>query len=231
MNILTPTILNLVLFSEESSYTDMYKITNEYYKKFRNVKTVYYCFSPSINNDYSFDKDKNILYIKGSETYIPGILDKTIKAFQFYADYKCDYVIRTNISTTVRFDLLGEELMKTPIEYGAGLVLPMDWKKELSSYIYASGTCIIFSKKTFLKLLEKKDLLDKESIDDVSIGILMNKELGVKALPVATDKFEFVESDHLYSIDFGKTIYYRNRNDSRDDDIKNMKYIVAKLLK
>lgn len=71
-------ILHLVLYSDDIYYNQMYDITSKYYSKFKNVKTVYYKFSNQtlLNND--------ILTIEGTETYLPGILDKTIKAFNYF---------------------------------------------------------------------------------------------------------------------------------------------------
>ena len=68
-------ILHLVLYSDEDYYNKMYEITRKYYKKFNNVKTIYYKFSSSIEDNYKLEDD--ILLIKGNESYIPGVLDKT----------------------------------------------------------------------------------------------------------------------------------------------------------
>ena len=80
---MTLNILHLVLFSHDSGLYDvMYHITRKYYHTFENIKTVYYCFDENITDNYSLIDD--ILYIKGTEGYIPNILDKTIKAFQYF---------------------------------------------------------------------------------------------------------------------------------------------------
>ena len=70
-------------------------ITRKYYSKFSNVKTIYYKFNEDLINEYDLKDD--ILIIQGKESFIPGILDKTIKAFQYIVDnYTFDYVIRSN---------------------------------------------------------------------------------------------------------------------------------------
>ena len=71
---------------------------NDKSKKFKNYKNFY----PAI----FYDKNKDILYIYGKETYIPGILDKTIQAFDIIHNkmkIPYDFIFRTNISTFVHF--------------------------------------------------------------------------------------------------------------------------------
>ena len=82
-------ILNLVLYSDDIHYTQMYEITRKYYSTFPYVNTIYYKFSSEITDDYLLQGD--ILLIKGTETLVPGVLDKTIKAFKFCLDY-CSFL-------------------------------------------------------------------------------------------------------------------------------------------
>ena len=107
--------VNLVLYSEDREYDKMKEITEVYYDKFENVKTIYYKFDDKINDEYKMEG--NLLKIKGKETYVPGILEKTIKSMEYVANDQYDYLVRSNISTIVNFKLLDEELIKTPIEY------------------------------------------------------------------------------------------------------------------
>ena len=74
-------IINLVLYSNDNEYEKMYDLTKKYYSKFTNVKTIYYSFDENIIHEYELNDD--ILRIKGKETYIPGILEKTINAFKY----------------------------------------------------------------------------------------------------------------------------------------------------
>lgn len=231
--------VNLVLYSNNEDYDKMYELTNKYYSKFSNVKTIYYKFDENIVNDYELRK--NILHIKGKETYIPGILDKTIKAFQYIIDnnYNFDYVIRSNISTIVDFNLLTQYLQETPIQFGGGLKNRITSDKnhpELENLIFASGTSIILSKSTLKDLLNKKLHVRNDLIDDVSIGVLMRDHLqNIEQHYIPENRFIFISDENgerskiLDIIKDNSYIFYRNRQPNRKTDIKQMEIIIEYL--
>jgi hypothetical protein len=233
-------IINLVLYSNNEEYDEMYKLTRDYYKKFNNVTTIYYKYND--NNTVEYELVDDVLNIKGTETYVPGILDKTIKAFQFINNnYKFDYIVRSNISTIINFDLLCQQLETNPIEYGGG-------KGNILSYIdipagitdntyfgteYAAGTSIIISKNIVNEIVHNKDKLVYNIIDDVSIGILINKDLNhIKKSYINESHYIFVpnvnnNSAELIELIKNKNyIFYRNRQNDRKIDISQMKIII-----
>ena len=233
-------IINLVLYSNDKEYDTMYDITKKYYSKFSNVKTIYYKFNQDLTNNYELKDD--ILHIKGNETYIPGILDKTIKAFQYIENnYHFEYVIRSNISTIVDFDLLTEYLQGIPIQYGGGLKNMISGDKnhpDLEKLIYASGTSIIFSKSTLKEFLNKKQHIREDLIDDVSIGVLMRDHLYyVQQHYIPENRFIFIpdeNGDRSKIIDVIRDksyIFYRNRQPDRKTDVKQMEIIIEYLTK
>jgi len=235
----TLSIVNLVLYSKNADYDEMYNITRKYYSRFHNVKTIYYRFNPDIKSDYELIDD--VLNIKGEETYVPGILDKTIKAFEYVnKNYTFDYLVRSNISTIIEFDLLCEELQKTPIQYGAGTKMVLNWLDEASGIVdktyfgtvYGSGTSIILSKNTLSKVLGNKKFIHYNLIDDVSIGVLFDEQIkDVKKSFTDIRYFYSVpdvngDPDKLLALIKDKPyIYYRNRQSSRKIDIEQMKII------
>lgn len=233
-------ILNLVLYSDDKDYNDMYEITREYYKKFKNVRTIYYKFS-GLTDGSTYLKD-DILYITGTETYVPGILDKTIKAFTYFQNKNdnYDYVIRTNISTIVNFDLLLKELKNNSISYGGGLINNFNWEYYYTNKIldasyqgtvYASGTAIIMSWDFFIKFLSKKEYIDYRIIDDVAIGILIKQHFP-NIIPFDIGHFVFVDNydENIIKSQLNNTIFYRNRTENRSNDVITMKKITAFLL-
>jgi hypothetical protein len=232
-------IINLVLYSNNEEYDEMYKLTKNYYKKFNNVTTIYYKFNDNNTEEYELVDD--ILNIKGTETYVPGILDKTIKAFQYVNNnYKFDYIIRSNISTIINFDLLCQQLETNPIEYGGKkLVL---WIINIPDGIidttyfgteYAAGTSIILSKNTVNEIINNKDKLLYNIIDDVSLKLLIDKELNhIKQNYISESQYFFVpnlNSNSAEIIELIKNknyIFYRNRQHDRKIDLSQMRIII-----
>lgn len=235
----TISIVNLVLYSKSDEYDEMYKITRKYYSRFSNVKTIYYRFNPDIHSEYELIDD--VLNIKGKETYVPGILDKTVKAFEYAnKNFTFDYLVRSNISTIIEFDLLCEELQKTPIQYGAGTKMVLNWldtpsgivDKTYFGTVYGSGTSIILSKNTLANFLGNKTFLHYNLIDDVAIGVLFDEKIPDIKKTFTDIRFFFSvpdvqgDPDKLLALIKDKPyIYYRNRQSSRKIDISQMKII------
>ena len=233
-------IINLVLYSNDTEYDKMYYLTKKYYSRFSNVKTIYYKFVERLANDYKLTDD--ILLIKGTETYIPGILDKTVKAFQYIdKHYEFDYMIRSNISTIIDFDLLTEYLQDHPIQYGGGLKNIITGDKnhpDLEKLIYASGTSIVFSKNTLKEFLNKKQHIREDLIDDVSIGVLMRDHLQyLQQHYIPENRFIFIPDENgdkskiVDIIKHKEYVFYRNRQDDRKIDTKQMEIIIDYLSK
>jgi hypothetical protein len=220
------TFLQLVLYSDDPSYNCMYNVTSEYYKQFTNVKTVYYAFSEHINDEYEFIND--ILYIKGKETYVPGITEKTIKSIEYFKDYPFDYLVRSNISTIVNFDVLNKNLRKKRIEYG-GSLNNLQWIDTASGImdetyfgtVYVSGISIVLSKKAVNELLINKKYLNYNVIDDVCIGLLFKEHTHI--VPKETG---IVSTNGIFH---KNTTFYRNRTENRESDCIQMKKIIDKI--
>lgn len=226
-------VLNLVLFSHNSYYDKMYSLTSHYYQKIPNLTTIYYIFNPDIQSDYLLEND--ILHIKGKETYVPGILTKTIRAFEYaltMGDF--DYIVRTNISTVVNFSRLMEYLENNPTNH-AGIRNRLEGTDKKAGIIdsryfnteYASGTCIIYTKDLLQKIINARDKLDYSIIDDVALGLLV-KSLGEKI--VCMRNFYAIVKDRntleKISKDF---IIFRNRSANRRLDVTNIEKLIQAL--
>jgi hypothetical protein len=241
-------ILNLVLYSSDNggAYDKMKTTTENFYKKFANVKTVYYRYAPDLDKD--IELRDNVLYVKGDESYIPGILQKTLETFEFFRNDldKYDYVVRSNVSTIIRFDILSDDLKKNPVDYGCAVCWGADkvegHEKLDHNYVFSSGTSIILSSKTVKHIINNKDQIDKTIIDDVSIGKFISEkmpELKMKPVlrSVENNGFNFVpnynsDEDKLHDlIKNNKIIFFRNNNDDRELDAKQMGIIADFLMK
>jgi hypothetical protein len=227
-------IINLVLYSNNNEYDEMYKLTRKFYKKFKNVITIYYKFNENNKEEYELNDD--ILNIKGKETFIPGILDKTIKAFKYiYNNYKFDYIVRSNISTIINFDLLTNYLENNKFDYGGGLKMIVHSIEKTYGVVdktyfgkeYASGTSIIVSKEMTGKIINNQNKINYTVIDDVAFGILINENK--KFIP--KDFFMMVsnynnQNDLINEIKNKNYIFYRNRQNDRKKDLIQIKTII-----
>lgn len=230
--------VNLVLYSKDEDYEKMYKLTRDYYKTFKHVKTIYYKYNEDISSDFTLKGD--ILDIKGKETYVPGILEKTLRAFNIVSTNEFDYLVRSNISTIVNFDLLADYLSENPIGYGGGLKNVLHQLDESAGIVddkyfgteYASGTSIILSKNTLTDVLKFKDDFKKTFIDDVAIGIFVDENLDITPKYVPISRFISIPNENGNAskiIDLIKDknyIFYRNRQPDRKTDVAQMKVIL-----
>lgn len=246
-------ILNLVLFSDDKYYQEMYEITSVYNKKFENTKTIYYKFSSNINNDYELIND--VLHIKSdTDTFIPGILNKTVLALEYADRYlnvdEYDYIIRSNISTIIDYEELFQELLKNPVKfYGGGCVHNLQVfgygivDKTWFGTPFASGTSIIMTKQCLKFIINHKDKLRYDIIDDVAIGILM-REYAKDVVAKSINSLYFMPlyiKDNIFYYDIlkkniydNKYIFYRNKvfdesSSDRTIDLFQMKHIIKTL--
>jgi hypothetical protein len=218
----------------------MYRVTNEYYKKFNNVTTIYYAFKPDLNCETEIID--NILYIRGKEGYLPGILEKTVKAFKYVATHFNDYnyIIRTNASTIVNFNLLTKKLTSSPIDYGASYLLQIGRNyrdpdcgivdDRYEGVIYASGTGIIFSRNVFMKMIQKIDMINYGVIDDVAIGQLMQIHFpDIKLVNFMPFYGIIKKKEDMNKLNYNEMIFYRNKSMDRMEDVDNMNIIVNRI--
>ena len=250
-------ILHLILYSnisdginnEDIIYEKMKNIQEQYYNIYEpNVKTYYIKYNKNDDN-HEYVLQGNILHINGDESNIPGILDKTIKSLEYFKNIKYDYLVRSNISTIINFENLICELHKNPINfYGGGTLIDLQWKgngindETFFGTLFAQGTSIILTNEAANFLLENKDLLKYDIVDDVSIGIFM-KENRKDFLPEEIDKKYYVIMPcFLYQIDNKyenikshyenrNIIFYRNKHiNDRNLDFMQMNILISLLL-
>ena len=232
--------LNIVLYSnsnQNNHYDSMKKMTSLYYKSFgEKVKTLYVRYD-ELNNGKQIQQINDDLIINGKESYIPGILNKTLDTFDYIIsenmldDY--DYCIRTNISTIVNYDVLEAELSNNPIEYyGGGRAMVLNWKAcgmEDESWfgtVFVQGTSIILSKEAVKLMYSQKDKFHTEFIDDVAFAIFAKEHMPSSYPPQMIKNGLFkdiphcIDNDNKHNIERVKkaislsknnTAFYRNK--------------------
>lgn len=235
--------LNLVLFSTDHSYGDMKDVSSKYYSTLKNVRTIYYRFDADIQSDYEL-RD-NVLLIRGHETLIPGILDKTIKVLEYAVKNKlideCDYILRTNVSTIVNFANLEREMLHVPF-YGGVYAPTLQWLDPKYGIVddkwfgtqFVTGSGIIFSKDAVRYMLKNKNLLENTIIDDVAFGIFFARYL--KTAPVVFDRklwHVWYEHENISKNDLDTKVFFRCRDKhgaNRELDVQHLKQIVDMLV-
>lgn len=181
-------LLNIIICSdcEKEMYSEMFKCLKTLYQIYSNhsivkVKTIFIRYNENINESYI---DDGVLYMKGVENMIPGILNKTLDCFQYFEKelHEYDYIIRTNLSTIIDFHLLAKQLKETPIKFfGGGSKKTLSWlgggivDSTWYGTDYIEGTCLIFTNDSIKYILSKRDCFRTDIIDDVSFGIFMRE--------------------------------------------------------
>jgi hypothetical protein len=179
-------ILNLVLYNETEAYKVMHKAHSTFCSVFDNVDTFYLTSNPDQTENVRVDG--NFISVQGSESIVPGLLQKTISAAIALKDKikNYDFVLRTNISTLVNFRLLKKlQISPDTSHYFGAKVLSLGWLDIPSGIVdykyfgttFVTGSCVFFSNNTFRRILDSVYHLDYSIIDDVAIGILVRDHL------------------------------------------------------
>lgn len=217
-----------------------------HYKKYDTVTTYFYTMMEDLEEDYKIIDD--IIYIKGKECYVPSLLIKTIKTFELFEKDDYDYIVRTNVSTIINYEELIKELIQTPIKfYGGGLSMNLQWTADYAGITddtwfgttFITGTSIIFSKEAFRFLLNNKDKIRLDIIDDVSLGIFFKEHAPTYrvqtlpqskyyTVPIYITPPDMIDINRMkYDINTNKYIFYRNRcYNNREIDLIQMKFII-----
>ena len=222
-------LIMLVLANEtnDNHYNDF---INEYWIKFINYVNhnfpnikIFLLFGEkptNINIDNS-----NILISNTKECLIPGILKKTIYAFEYCnTTYNYKHILRTNISTFFILDkliLMNYNLSDIRL-YGG-----------LSFWWGIGGSGIWLSNDVITYIILNKDKLNYRKIDDVAIGNLLKNKFNKTNLPVfimdRTKSQNNYKNKELCIKKIIKENHYNIRlkqiHTNRSNDIKMVKYL------
>ena len=205
-------VLFLAIYNETPHYIQMYRSHVNYLNylkhKFNNNNPTYYfvIFKDLGNKEYLVDDKNYMLYINGRETFVPGILDKTIKALDVIHNklkLEYDFIFRTNISTFIHFENTFSYLKnfadpKKEMFY-IGPLLRLQWldracgifDKRYWGTAYCAGTCIMMSYALVENIIINREKIHYNIIDDVSIGHYVSQVENVKKINIGTSRFSF----------------------------------------
>ena len=84
-----------------------------------NIKSYFIKYKKNLHDDIYLDENDNTIYIKGVENFIPGVLDKSIKAIEYCLhNFKFDYLLRTNMSSFIILNKLYNYCINNSIDCG-----------------------------------------------------------------------------------------------------------------
>jgi hypothetical protein len=237
----------LIIYSDNEDYKKMMQMQRTYLNRFKNEEVTFYF--TQMNNEQTTDLEiiDDFIFVKGEECFL-NILKKTVTSMKYIIqNQNIDFLIRTNISTIINIKNLKEFLVNVPKEnyYGSGIYLTLLNLAEpygvvdnsLFGTTFGQGTCIILSKDIVQDICDNSDKLRYDIIDDLSIGVYLNKAKPdiINNSSVYKPSMFNSELQNFKNIS-NNYIIYRNRafacskNETRNDDVSNMKYITQILL-
>jgi hypothetical protein len=163
----------------------------------------------TLDQDYQFDNENNILWIKVADDY-NSLPKKVIRAYEaIYNTFQFQYIFKTDddqiLVNTSFFDTIKKliESMIPKTHYGGYIV---DVKRpylsqyskihpELPTHLplfvtkYCSGRFYFLSKSVVSSLINKREMIEKEYLEDYAIGYHMEEQFKTNMLKILTNKY------------------------------------------
>lgn len=189
-------VIILIIASNGDGYSELTECWRKYMNRFSGVRSFFVYSDPTIQMDMHVTND-TIIH-RSSESIAPGILYKTIAAFSVCNTFfKCDYIVRTNLSSFIHIPRLltflntqrltgyagghFNHLPDHPSKYNEHKIVNRYMGIELNSrFIFLHGACFILSSDVITNLLllvtNKPDLIKLIEMagDDVAISLMLN---------------------------------------------------------
>ena len=228
-------ILLLVIFSNSDIYNKMLEIQREYIHTNNQIDSYFITFNENQTEEIIVDKD--IVYVKGRETYT-NILYKTIQSLDYLLhtiNIQYDYIVRSNISTIIHLNNLLQYISLLPKldVYTGGTLETHRWllqtyeisenkqcdRNKYYGLQYFQGTSIIMSSDVIHKIILNKEHIEYDIVDDVKLGLLIKEYFPeiyerIGQIPVAKVTYGHYEKD---------SVFIRNRSVDRLWDVHVMR--------
>jgi len=193
MHVISMKVLLLLIFNHSETYDKMLELQKKYIHSHPNIDAYF----TTLNNDQleNILVENDIIYIKGQETYF-NILFKTIESIDHLINKvqnKYDFVIRSNISTLINLDNLYNYLTKMPNKniYTGGTKETLGWdlaecevtgkqvhkRSDYRGLRYIQGTAMILSGDVVEKIINIKDSIEYDIVDDVKLALVIKEYL------------------------------------------------------
>jgi hypothetical protein len=158
----------------DSSTHDAYAFNREIIKKYMHshpseIKTLFIRLVPTQTEEYILEEDT--LTMKGTESLVPGILEKTLKAMEYVCrHFAFDYVIRSNMSSLWDFQHLLALYDTLPRETCVSAIIGEHPNTQFPSIRFPSGSGFIVSRDIVELCIGQKDMFVSSLPDDVAFG-------------------------------------------------------------
>ena len=218
-------VIMLVIASRAWGYDNM---INHYWSKminyikrnnYNNIK-IFLIFGNNVDTTGLKIEDDDKLILDVEDSYMPGILNKTIEAFKRINEmYNYKHIIRTNLSSFFIIDnvmRVSNELENTNVYTGVN--------GQHNGIPFISGAGIWLSKDIVQYIINNNLSLDRNLIDDVSIGkLLINHKKGMLTRYDLTDGNEIHDKDTLIiNIINNKYYHIRIKSNKIETDLSYM---------
>jgi len=158
-------IIILILANDSDHYLECQNLWRSYMNLHPNIKSYFIKLDPQITTDILLDN--NTIFIKGNESVVPGCLIKTINSIDFLLKTQnFDFIFRTNMSSVLDLHKFYNLLDNYKNDYSGKIGYHNNIK-------FASGAGMLLSKQLCYTLINSKNTLDYNLLDDVSIGFLL----------------------------------------------------------
>lgn len=138
------------------------------------------------------DFSSNTLFVQGTESLIPGILEKTLAGFDYcLRNFTFQYILRTNISSFFVFPLVRQLVLPSLPRTGcyAGV-------QGYDGGPFASGAGFYISPDIAHLLIERRTSLSITLCDDLAIGRFLQTQ-GISVYPLR--RFDFIHERNTNS--------------------------------
>jgi hypothetical protein len=184
-------VLNLIIVNfNHIIYDSLAEEWRRYMNSNTQVRSLFLVLDPTINKEYILTEDA--ITLKGTDSYVPGIYEKTIHSMKIclslpeFSDI--DYVIRTNVSSFWIWDRLLKFLSNTPRSNYLSTGHIMDKFGVLSPH----GSNFIMSRDIALKFSDEYCISEKTKYpDDIVFGFLCKK------YNINIEKYNWCVSTHI----------------------------------
>lgn len=214
-------LIILILANDTELYLECQKLWRLYMNTHPNIKSYFIKYKSNLNQEVVLENDN--IFIKGTESMVPGCLDKTIKAINFCLQTQTfDFILRTNMSSVVDLNKLNDLLENYNMPY-SGVI------GHYANIDFASGAGMLLSKPFCMFLTCHKHKLDYALIDDVSIGLFCQQNK-VQLTPLT--RFEAYTYEHQLTSISKELIkdYYHFRCKSNDVNTLRILQTIIRLI-